>query len=125
MTNIDLIKDALKKYDHVGVRGLSGKDATKKYRVGQLLKKSYKSDEWGSRKELLHGTSAVGIPYHYDNQDDKILEAILLAKEYSDCGKVILVAGDYGTPGQDNYEKVISTTICLKRRGATFLAYLK
>lgn len=127
MKQIENIRQALETYNYVGIRGLSGLNATKKYRVGQILAQSY--DDWDGRgveykanTPKLHGTSAIAVNSQMD--DDEILEAIEEAKKYSDNSKIALIAGDYATDGADSNEIVISVTELWTRRGARFLGYL-
>lgn len=117
---IALVRDALEKYDYVGVRGLPYRDAAKKYRKNQYLTMSYTHyDE--EPEEMLDGTSAVYISY--EMSDERILEQIEIARRsYSDTGKVILIAGDGHCTGLDSDEIIINN--CNGQRGARFLAYL-
>jgi hypothetical protein len=125
--DLSIIKDTLNKYNYIGIRGLNGINANKKYRNNQILKKSF--DLWDARDceyinniKLLGGTSAIEINSCMD--DNEILEAIDKAMNYSDCNKLCLIAGKYSQYGYDNNEIVISNGWSFGDQGARFICYL-
>ena len=111
MTNeerIQKIEEALSNNDIVGVRGLPETDAAKKYRKNQFITKSFAHYDEGD--EPLDGTSAIIITKWDD--EDEIIEKIERARnEYSDTGRVILIAGDSGEIGEDIDEIIISNEV--------------
>ena len=124
MKNLEIIKAALAKYRHVGIRGLGEEHATKKYRKGQYLKKSYNNwddGNWG----YLKGTSAIQITDHME--DSEILEIIKnVSKLYSgDFNKTCVIAGDEIDYGTDHEEVILSNIVGFDRRGAIFVDYLE
>ena len=108
--NIKKIIEALKKYEHVGVRGVNNE---KKYRKGQYLACSIDGDEncrnYGKK---LSGTCSVSIP-DIDRDDDCSEEfaayidgAIELAAYYAWCAngdRICVIAGDSVEDGTDSY----------------------
>ena len=126
---VEVIRAALEEHSIVGIRGLTGANAQKKYRKNQTMKKSF--DTWDEREcsysssaPTLSGTSAFLLDSYWD--DEQIIEAIENAKGevYSDKGKTCLIYGDYYEMGDDQGEVVISTGMGRGHNGAKFLRYI-
>jgi hypothetical protein len=131
--NIKLIRDALAKYYFVGIRGLNGLNATKKYRRGQYLKRSY--DLWDDRGftykpqvKTLPGTSCFLLSDDMSDNDILVKISTLKTGNYADFGKgrVCLVAGDSinRDDAYDEDEVLLSNDYVFNRRGAIFVDYL-
>jgi len=125
---MQIIRDALAKYDFVGVRGLNGVNANKRYRKGQYLKRSY--DLWDDREftyrsnaKFLPGTSCRLV--NADMSDDEIQKIIDDIKNgYGK--KICLIAGDtlYRDEAYDYGEALIGNEWATCRKGAIFVDYL-
>lgn len=114
---------------YFGIRGLSGINATKKYRINQNLACSCDLDddrgvERYTSKKLI-GTSA--IPVDADMDDNEITSVIALAAKYSDNGKVCLISGKQYKYGADDavgeillYDNKTIFDTC----GARFVGYI-
>ena len=124
MTNLDIVKETLSKYTYVGIRGLAGDAANKKYRKNQILKKSF--DTWDDADiktaKFLSGTSAITVTVDMD--DSTILKAINRALIYADNNKLAVISGDRCKHGDDSDEIILSTINGFNVRGARFVSYL-
>lgn len=125
------IREVMTQYPdmYFGVRGLSGINATKKYRNNQFLACSCDLDddrgvERYTSKKLI-GTSA--IPVDADMDDDEITSVIALAAKYSDNGKVCLVSGEQYRYGADDAVGEIllyNNKTIFETCGARFVGYI-
>jgi len=118
---VEIVREALENHNFLGVRGLPHPDNNKKYRKNQLLTKSYAHYDEGDIP--LSGTSAIGIT-DYDDDDDIVRKIERAQKEYSEAGRVILIAGNDYLDGEDIDEMLIRNEVGFEYRGARYICDL-
>jgi len=138
INNIQELRKSLEKYANssmvVGIRGLSGVNADKKYRKGQVLARSYDtfgSDldprDVGKTNKFLAGTSAMSLAYmsEIEAMDDELLtvvkEAIRNTYGVTYGTRLCVIVGDQLRSGEDEGEWIIGVKDWPTIRGAIYV----
>ena len=99
----------IKKYNYLGIRGTCQDED---YKIGDYARNSYDWDAENdcSSDEQLDGTSTIQIDTAWLDDADDLISRIEDSIADVDCyhgHQVVLLGGDYGTPGTDGGEVVI------------------